>query len=330
MVQSLRLQILEWLCSDGCEESLRFACAGALAALASDNGPGGLDVACAWLGDLLIYLTRGVVTYRSIREVLLALQSHTSDVCLMSMCSYLGAAQRLTALISEAPTTCSGLHGPQATCHILAARCLCESLGTKIVGDRRSRLSSNENLYHSLCSRGMWHSSSWHQACGKAQGAGRAADMRRLVVLENLHRWRAQVTAPQEVTEAVYANAVSVLPAYARGCAAELRGISERAASWAEPPPHMDDVAPPVSPVPPSALLEARLADPLLCRCLKVDTQHSLLVIDLMRLIRSCIAESSAFSRKDPHRCKPGRNVAYGQHADSYVMVTNPEKCRSP
>ncbi|CAL8471570.1 g11112 [Coccomyxa elongata] len=139
-------RILEWLCSDECEESLRFACAGALAALASENGPGGLDVACAWLGDLLIYLTRGVVTYQSIREV----------------------------------------------------------------------------------------------------------------------------TAPQEVTEAVYANAVSVLPAYARGCAAELRGISERAASWAEPPPHMDDVAPPVSPVPPSAQLEARLADPLLCRCLKV------------------------------------------------------------
>lgn len=64
-------QILEWICSEACEEPLRFACAEALAALASDNGAGGLDVACAWLGDLLIYLTRGVKTYQSIREVLL-------------------------------------------------------------------------------------------------------------------------------------------------------------------------------------------------------------------------------------------------------------------
>ncbi len=86
----------------------------------------------------------------------------------------------------------------------------------------------------------------------------------------------AQVTAPQEVTEAVYSNAVSVLPAYARGCAAELRGISERAASWAEPPPHMDDVAQPTSPPPASAQLEARLADPLLCRCLKVTCLSAL------------------------------------------------------
>lgn len=100
----MRLQILEWLCSDECEESLRFACAGALAALAADNGPGGLDVACAWLGDLLIYLTRGVVTYQSIREVLFALQCHTSDARLLSMCLYLGAAQGLTALMSGTDT----------------------------------------------------------------------------------------------------------------------------------------------------------------------------------------------------------------------------------
>jgi hypothetical protein len=83
------------------------------------------------------------------------------------------------------------------------------------------------------------------------------------------------VTAPQEVTEAVYTNAVSVLPAYARGCAAELRGISERAASWAEPPSYMDDVAQPSAPPPASAQLEARLADPLLCRCLKVAISPS-------------------------------------------------------
>ncbi len=67
----LQPQILEWICSDSCEEPLRFACAEALAALASDNGPGGLDVACAWLGDLLVFLTRGVKTYQSIREALI-------------------------------------------------------------------------------------------------------------------------------------------------------------------------------------------------------------------------------------------------------------------
>lgn len=64
------LQILGWICDDGCEEPLRFACGEALAALASDSGPDGLGVACAWLGDLLIHLTKGVKTYQSIREVL--------------------------------------------------------------------------------------------------------------------------------------------------------------------------------------------------------------------------------------------------------------------
>lgn len=69
----------------------------------------------------------------------------------------------------------------------------------------------------------------------------------------------------------MYANAVSVLPAYARGCAADLRGVVEAASSWAEPPPHMDDVvlAPAAPPLLPSQL-EARLADPILYRCLKV------------------------------------------------------------
>ena len=48
---------------------LRFACADALAALAGDSTEVGLGIARAWLGDLLVHLTRNVKAHHSIRQV---------------------------------------------------------------------------------------------------------------------------------------------------------------------------------------------------------------------------------------------------------------------
>ena len=48
---------------------LRFACADALTALASDSGEVGLGIARAWLGDLLVHLSRNVKAHHSIRQV---------------------------------------------------------------------------------------------------------------------------------------------------------------------------------------------------------------------------------------------------------------------
>jgi hypothetical protein len=62
-------QILQWLCSKETGEPLRYACAQALGALAADSGPAGQEVARAWLGDLLIYLTLDAKTHQSIKEV---------------------------------------------------------------------------------------------------------------------------------------------------------------------------------------------------------------------------------------------------------------------
>ncbi len=49
-------------------EALRFGCAGALAALAAAPGDAGWRVACAWLGDLLVHLSRQVHAYHAVRE----------------------------------------------------------------------------------------------------------------------------------------------------------------------------------------------------------------------------------------------------------------------
>ena len=48
---------------------LRFACADALTALASDSTEVGLGIARAWLGDLLVHLSRNVKAHHSIRQV---------------------------------------------------------------------------------------------------------------------------------------------------------------------------------------------------------------------------------------------------------------------
>ena len=63
------MQILGWLCEDSCTAMLRFACADALAALAADSTDVGLGIARAWLGDLLVHLTRNVKAHHSIRQV---------------------------------------------------------------------------------------------------------------------------------------------------------------------------------------------------------------------------------------------------------------------
>ncbi len=63
-----RAQALRWICADGATEALRFGCAGALAALAAAPGDAGWRVACAWLGDLLVHLSRQVHAYHAVRE----------------------------------------------------------------------------------------------------------------------------------------------------------------------------------------------------------------------------------------------------------------------
>ena len=63
------VQILAWLCEDSCTAMLRFACADTLAALAGDGTDVGLGIARAWLGDLLVHLTRNVKAHHSIRQV---------------------------------------------------------------------------------------------------------------------------------------------------------------------------------------------------------------------------------------------------------------------
>ncbi|CAK0785443.1 hypothetical protein CVIRNUC_008652 [Coccomyxa viridis] len=62
-------KILGWLCEDSCTAMLRFACADTLAALAGDSTDVGLGIARAWLGDLLVHLTRNVKAHHSIRQV---------------------------------------------------------------------------------------------------------------------------------------------------------------------------------------------------------------------------------------------------------------------
>ena len=51
----------------GSEEALRHAAGTALAALASAPGAAGLHVAHAWLGELLIYLSRAVRPYEAVQ-----------------------------------------------------------------------------------------------------------------------------------------------------------------------------------------------------------------------------------------------------------------------
>lgn len=67
--ENVVVQILAWLCEDSCSAVLRFACADSLSALASDSTDVGLGIARAWLGDLLVHLTRNVKAHHSIRQV---------------------------------------------------------------------------------------------------------------------------------------------------------------------------------------------------------------------------------------------------------------------
>lgn len=74
------VQILAWLCEDSCSPMLRFACSDALSSLASDGTDVGLGIARAWLGDLLVHLTRNVKAHHSIRQVRRIQPWHTSTV----------------------------------------------------------------------------------------------------------------------------------------------------------------------------------------------------------------------------------------------------------
>lgn len=62
-------QALRWMCAEDVGEELRFGCAGTLAALAAAPGDAGWRVAAAWLGELLVHLSRQVQAYHSIRQV---------------------------------------------------------------------------------------------------------------------------------------------------------------------------------------------------------------------------------------------------------------------
>ncbi len=75
-------RLLRLLCSEApagaaadAEEALRHAAGTALAALASAPGAAGLHVAHAWLGELLIYLSRAVRPYEAV-QVRLFCQVH--------------------------------------------------------------------------------------------------------------------------------------------------------------------------------------------------------------------------------------------------------------
>lgn len=64
------IQLLSWLCLSHSEKGPeRNSIAGALKVLASVPGAKGLSVASAWLGELVISLSRNVKTYSSIRVV---------------------------------------------------------------------------------------------------------------------------------------------------------------------------------------------------------------------------------------------------------------------
>ena len=136
-------QALRWLCTEGTDEELCFGCGGALAALAAAPSDAGWRVACAWLGDLLVHLSRQVTAYHAVREA----------------------------------------------------------------------------------------------------------------------------RPPVGVAEEVYANAVAVLPVYARAVAAELRATSERPPPWQEPPPTMDDLLAPAAAQP---AVDAAATDLVLARALTV------------------------------------------------------------
>jgi hypothetical protein len=71
------MQILGWVCASNGDESVRFACSHALAALAADPGPAGLAIARAWFGELLVHLTLNVKTHASIRQVRLLTHAAT-------------------------------------------------------------------------------------------------------------------------------------------------------------------------------------------------------------------------------------------------------------
>jgi hypothetical protein len=52
---------------------------------------------------------------------------------------------------------------------------------------------------------------------------------------------------PVKLTDDLYKRTVDILPAYARGIAADLRGYPERASSqFQEPPPFVDDLLGPL------------------------------------------------------------------------------------
>ena len=79
------MQILGWLCEDSCTAMLRFACADTLAALAGDSTDVGLGIARAWLGDLLVHLTRNVKAHHSIRQVIIATHVWSRPCCVQEL-----------------------------------------------------------------------------------------------------------------------------------------------------------------------------------------------------------------------------------------------------
>ena len=84
--------MLEWICSEEEErEAERYAAGSALAALAAAPGVDGLQLASAWLGDVLVHLSRNVQAYNSVRVVIASLnhKRQSSYLCPLSFSAQL-------------------------------------------------------------------------------------------------------------------------------------------------------------------------------------------------------------------------------------------------
>lgn len=108
-----------------------------------------------------------------------------------------------------------------------------------------------------------------------------------------------QVSMPVKITDDLYKKTVDILPAYARGFAADLRGDPERASQFNEPPPYMDDLLGPLrsqgSPTNRSGAVQS--PDALLHNVLKV-MGHS--ISSSLKMELSILPQCSHMQKRQP------------------------------
>ncbi len=100
----------------GSEEALRHAAGTALAALASAPGASGLHVAHAWLGELLIYLSRAVRPYEAVQVQELGLMRFGRGLVTALMS---GSGPRSRSGAGSLLSQCTHLQTP----HVLSVGC---------------------------------------------------------------------------------------------------------------------------------------------------------------------------------------------------------------